>query len=333
MKNEQLKLKRYDKNPILGSNSNHLWDGGAVFNCGATVIDDGKVVLLYRAVAKGYERKPGGKGYVNYISRIGYAESDDGIHFVCRDTPLMIPDTDYDLFGCEDPRVTRFKDSEGLRYFITYTAMSAPAFSGRGDRVAVASTRDFVNVEKHGKVIPDLSDKDAVIFPERVNGKIVMFHRIEPNIQIVSFNSFEEIFNPNKDFWRKYLTRLDDYVVLEKKYEWETQKVGSGPPPLKTDEGWLLFYHSVDKNSVYRCGVALLDLDDPSRVIARSPAPVLEPEEDYEKYGDVNNVVFPEGAVLLGGTVFLYYGAADTCCALATVKLQEILDYLGGCKV
>ncbi len=318
----KLELKRHEENPILVANPDHLWDGGTVFNCGATVTDDGKVVLLYRAVAKGYEKKPNGKGYMNYISRIGYAESEDGIHFSRRSDPFMIPDTDYDLFGCEDPRVTKFKDSEGLRYFITYTAMSAPAFSGRGDRVAVASTLDFSAVEKHGEVIPDLSDKDAVIFPERVNGKIVMFHRIEPNIQMVSFDSFDEIFNPNREFWRGYLNRLEDHVVLQKRYEWEAEKVGSGPPPIKTDEGWLLFYHSVDKNSVYRCGVALLDLDDPSRVIARSPVPVLEPEEDYERYGDVNNVVFPEGAVLLGDTLFLYYGAADTCCALATVKLQ-----------
>ncbi len=333
MKNEQLRLRRYENNPILVSNPDHLWDGGSVFNCGATLTDEGKVVLLYRAVASGYEKKPGSKGYMNYISRIGYAESDDGIHFIRRETPLIIPDTDYDLFGCEDPRVTRFKDIDGIRYFITYTAMSAPAFSGRGDRVAIASTYDFKEIVKHGEVVPGISDKDAVIFPERVNGKIVMFHRIEPNIQIVSFDSFEEMFNSDMGFWKRYLGHLEDYVVLEKKFEWEAQKIGSGPPPVKTSEGWLLFYHSVDKDSVYRCGVALLDLDNPSRVIARSPVPVLEPEEDYEKYGDVNNVVFPEGAVLLGDTVFLYYGAADTCCALATVKLQELLDYLEGCKV
>jgi predicted GH43/DUF377 family glycosyl hydrolase len=116
--------------------------------------------------------------------------------------------------------------------------------------------------------------------------------------------------------------------VLERKYEWESIKIGAGPPPIKTAEGWILIYHGVDSKKVYRTGVALLDLEDPSRVISRSPHPILEPEIEYERCGDIDNVVFPEGAVVLNDKLSVYYGAADKCCCLATVKIQDLLDYL-----
>ncbi len=137
--------------------------------------------------------------------------------------------------------------------------------------------------------------------------------------------------HPQEDFWSKYRASLDDFTVMRPQFEWEAKKIGAGAPPIKTEEGWLLIYHGKDDENVYRAGAALLDLEDPSKVIARSPEPILEPEEEYERVGDTPNVVFPEGAIVMGDTLYLYYGAADTCCCLATARLGELLDYLLAC--
>jgi predicted GH43/DUF377 family glycosyl hydrolase len=115
---------------------------------------------------------------------------------------------------------------------------------------------------------------------------------------------------------------------MRPKYEWEAKKIGAGPPPIMTEAGWLLIYHGVDANHVYRAGVALLDLEDPSKVIARSPYPILEPEEEYERIGDVPNVVFPEGTVAQDGTLYVYYGGADKCCCLATAPLLDLVGFV-----
>ena len=109
---------------------------------------------------------------------------------------------------------------------------------------------------------------------------------------------------------------------------WESSKIGAGPPPIKTREGWVLIYHGVDENTVYRAGVALLDLKDPSKVNSRSIHPILDPEKEYERIGDVPNVVFPEGAVVIDDELFVYYGGADKVCCVATVPLAELFNYL-----
>ena len=325
---ERLSLKRHPANPILTPNPDRPWESGAVFNCGAVIADDGKVYLLYRAIPKGYTPKTDGPGYDNYISSIGCAVSEDGIRFERFERPVLEPNDEFDRYGCEDPRVTQLQLGGETRYLITYTALSAPAFSGRGNRVGLAVTRDFRTFRKYGVIIPGISDKDAVFFPELVGGRIALLHRIMPNIQLVYFDDFAQMLNPSDDFWPRYLQRIDDFTVMRPRYEWEKAKIGAGPPPIKTEEGWLLIYHGVDENHVYRAGVALLDLENPLKVIARSPYPILEPVEPYERDGDVPNVVFPEGAVVMDGTLYVYYGGADKCCCLATVKLTELLDYL-----
>ncbi len=322
-----MKLRRYKHNPILQANPDREWESGAVFNCGATLGEDGLVYLLYRAIPAGYTRKPNGSGYDDYISSIGCAISDDGIHFTRLEHPVIEPTEEYDKFGCEDPRVTRLEIGNQVLYLITYTALFGPAYSG-ADRVALASTEDFHTFRKHGVVIPGLPDKDAVIFPELIRGRIAMLHRVVPNIQIVYFDTLEQLTNPRDDFWRKYKARLDEFTIMRPKYDWEAEKIGAGPPPIKTDAGWLLVYHGVDNNRVYRAGAALLDLEDPSRVIARSPHPILEPEEEYERVGDTPNVVFPEGAIVVNDELHVYYGAADKRCCLAIAKLDYVLDYL-----
>ncbi|RLC78844.1 MAG: glycosidase, partial [Chloroflexi bacterium] len=266
----------------------------------------------------------------NYISSIGCAVSEDGVHFQRYKRPVLEPTDEFDRFGCEDPRVTYLQFDERGLFLITYTALSAPAFSGRGNRVGLASTEDFRAFQKHGLVTPGVEDKDAVIFPGLINGRIAMLHRILPDIQIVYFDDFEQMTNPGEDFWGKYLATLSDFTVMKPKYEWEARKIGAGPPPIETEEGWLLLYHGVDEKGVYRMGAALLDLENPIRVRARSPQPLLEPQKPYERDGDIPNVVFPEGAVILNENLYVYYGGADKCCCLATVKLKDLLDYLLG---
>jgi len=322
-----MKLRRYEYNPILEANPDKEWESGAVFNCGAVLGEDSLVYLLYRAIPAGYTPKPDGSGYDNYISTIGCAVSKDGIAFACFEQPVIRPTEEYDRFGCEDPRVTRLEISGQILYLITYTALFGPAYSG-SDRVALASTEDFRTFRKHGVVIPDLADKDAVIFPEPISGRIAMLHRVAPDIQIVYFEDVEQLVNPKEDFWSEYRASLEEFTVMRPKYEWESEKIGSGPPPMKTKDGWLLIYHGRDDKGVYRAGIALLDLEEPSRVIARSPYPILEPEEEYERVGDTPNVVFPEGAIIVDDTLYVYYGAADKRCCLATARLDDVLDYL-----
>ncbi len=323
-----MKLQRYDGNPILTANPERSWEAGAVFNCGAALGPDGRFYLLYRAIPAGYKPFPDRHGYDNYISYVGLATSEDGIRFERAEEPALSPTEPWEIWGCEDPRVNPLEIDGRRLYLITYTAMSAPAFSGRGDRVAVASTEDFQAFTKHGVVIPDLNDKDAVIFPEPIGGKIVMLHRVPPDIQIVYFDDLDHLLHPDETFWADYQARLDDFTILRREFEWEADKIGGGCPPVKTDEGWLVIYHAKDDQAVYRVGVALLDLDDPTRVIARSPHPILEPEAEFERVGDVNNVVFPQGAVLKDGVLYVYYGAADKVCCLATARLDDLLDFV-----
>jgi predicted GH43/DUF377 family glycosyl hydrolase len=315
----ELKLKKYG--PVLEAKGGKI---GAIFNCGAIEYGD-TIYLLPRVIKKGYSKNSKEDGYDNYVSEIWLAKSNDGKHFILSKESFIIPDKPYDIYGCEDPRVTKLADE----YFITYTALSEPAFSGKGERIGLASTTDFSQLEKHGVVGPNINDKDAVIFSDQIKGKIGVLHRIAPDIQIMYFDNIEQLKeNYGKEFWLEYIKKLDRYIVLNRKYEWESKKIGGGAPPIKTDEGWLLIYHGVDEKRIYRAGAALLDLDDPQKVIARSPYPILEPEMDYEMKGDIDNVVFPMGTIVRGEELFIYYGAADKICCLAICKLNDLIELL-----
>lgn len=322
------------KAPVLSPREDIKWASGAVFNPGAW-FEDGQVHLLFRSIPKGYktqkleDRNPGepDMGFDdNYVSYIGYASSKDGVNFEWRKEPFIAPGEDFNKFGAEDPRISKIDDN----FLITYTALSRPAFDKiDGVRIGLASTKDFKTIDEHGIVgPPNHRDKDAVIFPRRINGKIIMLHRIVPDIQLIAFDSLDQLFNPPKSLWENHLNNLEDYVVMRSKFDWEGKKIGAGPTPIETDEGWLLIYHGVDENHVYRMGVALLDLDNPQKVIVRAPVPVLEPELDFELYGDVPNVVFPEGAVVIDGTLHVYYGAADLKIGHAQINMKKLLTWL-----
>jgi predicted GH43/DUF377 family glycosyl hydrolase len=318
--------------PIIVPSMDLPWAAGAVFNPGAW--RDGDVVhLLFRAIPGGHRRilldGPGtgetAFGFDPYVSAIGYASSTDGVRFECRSVPFISPDTPIDHFGAEDARVSKIDDT----YFITYTALSEPAFGPkRAWHIGLATTEDFIGLRKHGAIGPPVASKDTVIFPRRIRGRIVMLHRIIPDIQLISFDDVCQLMSPSESVWRSHLDTLPEHVVMRPRVGWESKKIGAGPTPIETEEGWLLIYHGVDEHYVYRVGLALLDLDDPQRVISRTMTPVMEPETDYECVGDVNNVVFPQGAVVIDGTLHLYYGAADRVIGHATAPLSGLVDHL-----
>jgi predicted GH43/DUF377 family glycosyl hydrolase len=173
-----------------------------------------------------------------------------------------------------------------------------------------------------------LWDKNVIFFPRRINGKLVFLHRIRPGIQIVSVNSIKEL---TKEFWKKYFLNLQEHIVLDPVHAHESSYIGSGCPPIETEHGWLLIYHGVeetDRGYVYSACAALLDLNNPAKEIARLPYGLFSPEYEWELKGEVNNVVFPTGTALFGGTLFIYYGAADSVIACASLNLSELVAEL-----
>ncbi|MFX0196269.1 MAG: glycosidase [Candidatus Hodarchaeota archaeon] len=308
-----MKLLRYKKNPILRPNKRNWWESKAVFNPGAVYTAD-RVHLLPRAIGE----------YEDYVSRLGHYVSTDGFNFQrVTDEPIFVPQEEYEKWGCEDPRITEL---EG-KFYMTYTALSKPVKEGGGPpRAAIASTTDFHSFHRYGIITPPSTDnKDVVIFPEKIEGKYVILHR--PHNWVGAKYGTDR-----PSIWIGYSEDLKDLydhkVVMKPEQTWESSKIGAGPPPIKTRKGWLLIYHGVDENTIYRAGVALLDLQDPSKVIKRSANPILKPEKKYEKIGDVPNVVFPEGAVVIDDELFVYYGGADKVCCVATAPLDELLNHL-----
>ena len=232
--------------------------------------------------------------------------------------PLIKPEGEE--IGCEDPRIV-FLDEPIQKFVITYTSV-APNGKTKKIRPYLALTTDFTKFEK--KPIFNFQDKNAVFFPELINGEYWLLHRplsLWPlSIWLThskSLNSFEK-----------------GEILFDPIYPWEGHRVGAGPPPIKTEKGWLLIYHGgkLSKarfpNKTYSLGVALLKSDDPRQVLSRCREPILKPEEDYEKNGLVPNVVFSCGAVLQDDVVDVFYGAADTCIAWASYTLDELFGYL-----
>ena len=268
--------------------------------------------MLYRASDSDIANKE------TYVATIGYARLTlDGRVIEDTNAPVLAPETAEEQMGCEDPRIVRFED----RIYVFYTA-----FSGDVTRVGVAVTADFRSFDRLGYIDNGLWDKDAFIFPKRTNGRVAYMHRIEPSIQVEYADSVEALLD--RSFWDGYEERRGAATIMERREPWEEQKIGAGPPPIETDAGWLLIFHGATYDYHYRAGAALLDKDDPRRVIARLPYPILEPETDYEKHGDVPNVVFPEGAFVEGDTLHVYYGAADTHIGYATVSLRSLIEEL-----
>lgn len=292
-----MRLERFAGNPILVPLPEHDWESRTVFNCGVAQMDEA-VVLIYRA-----------QGMADDVSRLGFAVSTDGTTFARLDRPVFEPADETETFGVEDPRLTRIGDEHHMLY---------TAWSPLGIQVAMATTRDFFTWRRRGIVIPGPDNKDAALFPEKVGGRYVLFHRIPPAIWLA--------YSDDLIHWGDYRKIMDP-----RPGHWDDLKIGAGGPPLPTDQGWLCIYHGVSNDRVYRLGVALLDWDDPTRILGRPQDFILEPEEPWEREGDVPNVVFTCGTAEIDGRAHVYYGGADTVIAVATARIDDLVRLaLGG---
>jgi beta-1,2-mannobiose phosphorylase / 1,2-beta-oligomannan phosphorylase len=297
---------RSEANPILTA-ENWPYPVNAVFNPAAAA-QNGETVLLARVED------------LRGISHLSVARSEDGVAGWTVDAqPLLAPEAgaESEQWGFEDPRVVWVPELE--RWVITCTA-----YGPAGPAVYLATTEDFTTTERFG-VVRHPEDKNAALFPFRIEGRWVLLHRphteyaggrgilLSRSADLVSWSSPEPVLQPREGAW------------------WDSLRIGIGPPPLRTEHGWLLIYHGVKETvsgDIYRVGLALLDLDEPTRVLRRLPEWILGPLAPYERTGDVANVVFPCGLVYdePSGAVRLYYGASDCSICLATAQLDELLS-------
>ncbi len=245
------------------------------------------------------------------VSHLRLAHSRDGVHFSVAERPWLTPASPYETFGVEDPRVSRIGDT----YYVNYTAVSP-----YGIATALVSTPDFVHISRHGLIFPP-DNRDVTLFPEPINGMYVCYHRPMPGM-FQRMNIWMAT-SPDLGHWGD--SRL---VLASQPGRWDAGRVGGGAPPIRTERGWLSIYHGADARDRYCLGAFLTPLDDPGRIIARSPSPILWPEAPYEVNGFFSDVVFACGAVVMDGVLRLYYGAADEAIALAEAPLADVLDSL-----
>lgn len=340
-----MKFKKYAGNPILKPNPSNSWEERCVLNP-AVVYDDEKqeFVMLYRAAGND----------VRHQIKLGLATSKDGIHFVRQsDRPAFEGSHEEADGGCvEDPRLMKIGDM----YYLTYAARAyapgqywlveyvegvskaptymdetdvageeLPAFAKENITVSyLAATKDFKVYKKFGRITEaTVDDRDVYLFPEKIGGRYAMISR--PKFKNVPGLTMPSI-------WISFGDDLIEYdkpeLLMTGETWWETQRMGGACPPIKTDKGWFMLYHGVDDKGTYRVGAVMLDLDDPRKIVARTKDFLMEPEFDYEKSGIYNGCVFPTGNVVKDGTLYVYYGCADTYIGLATANFDELIDYL-----
>lgn len=303
-----IKLKRLINKPVLTPDKSHQWEQEAVFNA-ATVYENGLIHLLYRASDnKFYCGKDKPDPDKKFVSSIGYAVSTDGLEFNRMIKPIFKGDVIQEDWGVEDPRITKLEDT----YYMLYTG-----FGGRNwddIRICLATSKNLIEWKRQGIVL-DEKNKDAALFPEKINGKYVLLHRREPDIWLAYSDDLKN--------W------YDHQVIMSLRVSsWEEKKIGIAGVPIKTKKGWLLIYHGVDNKHVYRLGLAILDINDPAKIIYRQEEPILEPELEWEKEGLVPNVVFSCGAVELEDNIYVYYGGADTVIGVASFAKEDIYNIL-----
>lgn len=321
-------LTKPQENPIIGPKAENGWEAWQTFNPGVILLED-MVHFLYRAIGQ------------DGISRLGYAASSDGFgvderlpypvyeHKVTYSTNSGQARREFNVYsyfsggswgGAEDPRIVRVGAEDTL--YMTYTACD------NGLRVALTSIKpqDFLNKKWKWKppVLispPGEVHKNWVIFPEKINGKYAVLHSVNPEILIAYRDNLE----------------FRDGEYIESYYNgacrtncWDTCVRGAGAPPIKTKSGWLLLYHSIDETDPgkYKVGAMLLDLNDPTRILARSPEPILEPDQIYEHNGFKAGVVYASGAVVKDSNLLVYYGAADSYVGVAYAPFEEFVEQL-----
>ncbi|MBW1669588.1 MAG: glycoside hydrolase family 130 protein [Deltaproteobacteria bacterium] len=296
-------FKRFSSNPIL-TREDIPYPCNTVFNAGACKFEDRYILLLRVEDLTG-------------VSHLTLAYSDDGYKFTVSPSPWILPSSDpyyevYERYGIEDPRITRI----GKEYYVAYTALGA-----YGPRVGIAQTRDFVHFERVA-LATEVDNKDAALFPEKINSLYVMIDR--PSAMGQRKPSIWINYSPDLVYWGKA------HALLAPEPGWGSTKVGVSTPPVKTKQGWIVLYHGVRDTAggrLYRIGALLLDLEDPENILGYTPYFIFSPEEQYERTGDVPNVVFPCGLVAEDdGIVKMYYGAADTCIGLAEARLEDLVE-------
>ena len=321
-------VKRSEKNPIIEPILTNVWECCATFNAAAVYLDH-QVHFLYRAIGS------------NGMSVLGYAASKDGIHIDKRlPEPAYFPREPFEFRcdqnclchfdyssggggwgGCEDPRLTQIDDT----LYMTYTAFNG--IEAPGVALTSISVDDFLShrwdhwekpvlISPRGEI-----NKNWSIFPEKINGKFAILHSISPMIAIDYFDSLD----------------LDGSICIHSVFGsvdrngyWDNQLRGSGPPPIKTDDGWLVLYHAMDKcdPNRYKLGAMMLDLQDPTQINYRAINPILEPDAYYENVGYKSGVIYCCGAVVINDQLFVYYGGADRVACVATAKFSEFLHRL-----
>ena len=320
--------------------TNNLFERTAVLNPG-TWQEGNTVHMFYRALDE------------DHCSTIGYAKLDGPMNVVERwEKPFLFGTNPYEHKGMEDPRIVKIEDT----FYMFYVA-----HDGKNAVTAYATSKDLRNFEKQGIISPpiayrefdELNDelelkdaysffadyyqeeagidvliwhKDVFPFPRKINGKYALMHRILPDMQIVFFDNFKQF--QQREFWLEELKKLPEHVVLENTHWFESRSIGGGCPPIETKDGWLIIFHAVEgrnRGRVYHACAALLDKDNPLKVIGRLHEPLFSPMEEWETQGFVSNVVFPTGTALFEDTLYIYYGAADKRIAVASVSLSALI--------
>jgi len=300
-------LVRHSTNPILLPETTSDWECYNVFNP-SVIYHDGLFRMHYRAQG------------LDWVSRIGYAVSEDGIHWNRLRRPVLEPVDGSDSRGIEDPRVTEI---DGV-FYMAYTAYGRefygpgePTHLGGGILPMIARSCNLIAWERLGPIVRGEDDKDHVLFPRKIGGRYAALHRRRPDVWLA--------YSDDLLTWRE-----EDMVPIfgpRPDNVWDSQKVGANGAPIETEHGWLMLYHGTDQDNVYRFGACLLNLDDPSRVLSRPRATIFWPQELWEMRGDVPNVVFSCANPVVDGVVHVYYGGGDHVIGLAICRLDTLLDF------
>lgn len=317
---EIFKLNKFRNNPIMTPQQDQPWQAQAVFNTAALHLDD-KFYLLYRAMSD------------DNTSTIGLAISDDGFNFSSLKQPVYVPRMDFEtktspngFSGCEDPRVTKYED----KIYMLYTA-----YDGKTPPKVALTFIDEANFLAGNwlwsePVIlsdPNTDNKNSCLLPDKINGQFVIMHRVSGHdiaIDHIEDPSFVQAHCLTDDYLLE-----KEAAIKPREDAWDSAKIGIAGPPLKTEKGWLLIYHGVSKfDKNYRLGYMILDINDPAKVLYRTPYPILEPQFEFEKKGIVDNVVFSCGAVEKDGLIYVYYGGADKVIAVATIEKDKLLSVI-----
>ncbi|HWQ83359.1 MAG TPA: glycosidase [Anaerolineales bacterium] len=302
-----MQLQRHPANPILLPDPASDWETYNVLNP-SVIYHAGLFHMHYRAQG------------LDWISRIGYAVSPDGVHWNRMRRPVLQPQDAWDDRGIEDPRLTEI---EGM-FYMAYTAYGsqpgipgAATHAGGGVLPMIARSSNLITWERLGPIVTGEDNKDHVLFPRRIQGRYVAFHRRPPQVWLAES---EDLIHWPEEYMRPIFgPRAEN--------GWDSFRVGGGGVPVATEHGWLAIYHAYDPAHTYRLGVCLLDLENPAIVLHRPEGFVLEPRELWELRGDVPNVVFSCANPVVGDKVYVFYGGADHVIGLATIGFDELLEY------